>query len=159
MYLADADESLRLANEALLRQQFEHIRAFEGDDLKALLVALFQSEESMGVYYQELPCDTLAMLPFDSGDFGTCTNSARMIVGQLGRGEVCGFSQEDNPTANAHYFNDGHDFAVIDNRLVVDPWISHYTGYRTKSVYDLLEDADEIREIYGDPNCWRVLFN
>ena len=139
--------------------------------LKSTLETLFGSEEALGVYYAD-PCDPdnpdpdshIALLP-GAGQMGTCTRCAAFVVQRLTdlglppeSLQIQGFWTAENPMAThpALRNDDGHDFAVVGNRFIVDPWISVYTGYETQTVYDLKDplDTPKIREIYGDPACW-----
>jgi hypothetical protein len=136
------------------------------------LESRYASEEKIGVY-TECPItgarltdedltpdtDSMAMLP-NGTPFGICTNSADFVVKDLKQGAVYGFMVEDNPVEHAELREgDGHDFAVIRGRFIVDLWISHYTGCETQIVYDMKDpkDADKIKEIFGSPERWSVL--
>ena len=135
------------------------------------LEAMFGTEEALGVYYAD-PCnphntetdDFVAMLP-GVGQMGTCTRCAIYVLARLlsvGASfedvQLKGFFREDNPTASHTALEsvDGHDFAVLSGRYVIDPWISVYSGYENRTVYDLCDpdDAPKILEIYGDPLAW-----
>ena len=67
-----------------------------------------------------------------------------------------GFDVEDNPTSSAAQDVGGHDFAVIDNRYIVDPWISVYSGEEDQIVFDLQNPSDhaKIEHIFGDRSKW-----
>lgn len=91
--------------------------------------------------------------------FFICTNSAIFVIKEMGEGELYGFSSEENPSATHSEIqgSDGHDFALLRGRYIVDLWISHFTGCEEKVVYDLLDKRDhaKIKEIYGDLNAWK----
>ena len=94
-----------------------------------------------------------------SGYRGTqCTGYACEIQEKLGRDrvKVLGFDAGDNPEALTGQAADGHDFAVVDDRYIVDPWVSDVEDMG-KGVYDLQDPADaaKIRELYGDPKTWK----
>ncbi len=105
----------------------------------------------------------------DSGYSGTqCTGYACAIRDKLGEGRVRvrGFFQGDNPGTifggRDPQFDpvaDGHDFAVVDDRYIVDPWVTEFVGGIDQGVYDLLDPADRdmISRIYGDPEKWSGL--
>lgn len=135
------------------------------------LEGMFGTEEALGVYYDD-PCrpghpeseDLVAMLP-GVGQMGTCTRCAIYVMAKLlsagveiDQVQIKGFFREDNPAAThpALEVVDGHDFAVLSGRFVIDPWISVYTGCEDQTVYDLRDpqDAPKILAIYGDPSAW-----
>lgn len=123
---------------------------------KAELAARFATEELMGIEY----INEIAMLP-NGQEMGRCTNCAWFVVETLGEGEVWGFRVDDNPSVTQEevVFAFGHDFAVIEGRYIVDPWIDLYTGAVNQGVFDLQDPADapRIAAIYGDPACWSQL--
>ena len=98
-----------------------------------------------------------------------CTGYACKIRQKLGpdRVKIFGFMVEDNPTAGIGTLADGHDFAIVDDRYIIDPWltevengnISTYTGETIKvgkSIFDMdnLEDQKLILAIYGHRSNW-----
>ncbi|MBI6726863.1 hypothetical protein YA0089_24945 [Pseudomonas viridiflava] len=137
---------------------------------KESLSALFQSEEQIGVFYGHSQTkesledykgdpelfEEIAWLP--SGEYmGRCTHCAKFAVKLIGEGEVYGFMVKDNPVAHQGITDCfGHDFAVIQNRYIVDIWMSLYAGDEPQSVYDLRDKRDfaKITEIYGKPELW-----
>ena len=80
--------------------------------------------------------------------------------------KIYGFSTEENP--DSAYFlategedsAEGHHFAVLNDRYILDPWIydNFYDYPKTfdRSVFDLQSKKDEdiIKFIYGDKNNW-----
>lgn len=71
---------------------------------------------------------------------------------------IVGFSDDNNP-GTAHFEgdgDDGHVFAIVEDRFIVDPWM-----YETeqRSVYDLQDPADaaEISRLYGDRSTWQSI--
>ncbi len=75
-----------------------------------------------------------------------------------GRTRLFGFNSEDNnKSAIAHDFG-GHDFAVLDNRFIVDPWIPEITNgeYGKRSVFDLNDKRDNaiVNRLYGPRESW-----
>jgi len=93
-----------------------------------------------------------------------CTGYACEIQEQLGedRVKVVGFSDSDNPgtifdgsDATLRPAADGHDFAVVDDRYIVDPWLTEFTE-SPRGVFDLQDpaDAEMIARVYGDPEVW-----
>lgn len=86
-----------------------------------------------------------------------CTGYACAIRDKLGRDRVKirGFAGEDNPKAQVA--DDGHDFAIVDDRYIVDPWATDIAETSERGVFDLKDPADaaEIKRLYGDPKTWR----
>lgn len=66
---------------------------------------------------------------------------------------IWGFSDEENP--GTHYFDgddeDGHHFAVVGGKFIVDPWMFEPEG---RSVFEFGVDDAEIRKLYGDRSKW-----
>lgn len=94
----------------------------------------------------------------DGGQVVICTSwaiQARRLLGA--RAAIYGFYCADNPDATAMArLADGHDFAVIDGRWILDGWLVHVEGSRDNPVIDLLDPAESetIRRFYGDPAKW-----
>lgn len=144
----------------------------------------FGSDEALGVYFitddgqerlslaqfNELaaqydnPGDMPGMQSYlaDGGSAVCCTDYAATIYRQLERGrvQIFGFANEDNPTsrcAREEYHPGGHDFAVVDQRFIVDPWPRLVAGVFDQMVFDL-EDPTEGQlalDIYGPRSCWK----
>lgn len=87
----------------------------------------------------------------------SCTGYACEIQEKLGkeRVTVMGFDGESNPGSAISEIADGHDFAVVDGRYIVDPWVTDVEDIG-KGAYDMTDPADaaEIRRLYGDPKTW-----
>lgn len=90
-----------------------------------------------------------------------CTEYARYIRSKLpGRVAVVGFSNEDNPSCaivRDRLHPGGHDFALVDNRYLVDPWIKLIKQYSERTVFDMADphDAAEVLRIYGPASSWK----
>lgn len=95
---------------------------------------------------------------FPGGDNATahCGACARIIADRFG-GEVRGYWHEDNPTARVGETEGGHDFAITEDRFLVDPWLFHYYG--DAPVLDLSNTADraEAAARYGPEEKWEML--
>lgn len=84
-----------------------------------------------------------------------CETIAEVIKRIEPNTQIWGFSDNENP--GTAYFSDdgddGHHFAVVSNRYIVDPWMFSGEG---KSVWDLNDptDSQEIKSLYGDPKRW-----
>lgn len=148
-----------------------------GADLfKADMEALFGTEEACGVLfevddagpqtiltmaeYKSLPKpDTITHLA-NGGDGCCCTHYAYLVHQRLpGRVQIYGFANEDNPTAMAVkecWHPGGHDFAVVDDRYIVDPWVRHvhFCHPSRPIVYDLQDQ--ETTALYGPRTAWTL---
>lgn len=96
---------------------------------------------------------------FENGLGLFCTGFALTIQEKLGdRVKVWGFYSADNPGTVWDRLADGHDFAVIDNRFIVDPFAVEFEAEGT-GIYDLEdpEDRTEVLRIYGDQANWEVV--
>lgn len=96
-----------------------------------------------------------------NGGSGTrCTDYATLIYQQLpGRVEIWGFANQNNPTsrvAREQIHPGGHDFALVDGRYIVDPWLRLVPRVVQQMVFDLQDPADAalVADIYGPRECW-----
>ncbi len=146
------------------------------------LEARFGTEEALGICfedengkrysleegnrkYQEQPNIKLTWTSvFQNGDSATCcTNYARYIRNKLKRRrsvKIYGFKNEDNPTAKIvieRLHPGGHDFAVIDERFLVDPWVKLVCLKADRVVFDIHDQKDwlYIKEMYGSKSNWK----
>lgn len=87
------------------------------------------------------------------GQVSRCTDSATYLADKLG-GEVYGYTIEDNPEAEVGGAEGGHDFAVVDDRWLVDFWAKD--SYQLPDLYDMADpsDAELVRRRYGDRENW-----
>ena len=99
-----------------------------------------------------------------------CAGFAFRIHQKLGadRVQIWGFYAEDNPDAGVNELADGHDFALVDERYIIDPWLVNVesgnittpTGETIKlngqGVFDMQDEDDMklIMAIYGDSDNW-----
>ncbi|KXS55079.1 MAG: Uncharacterized protein AWU57_582 [Marinobacter sp. T13-3] len=125
----------------------------------------YGSDEALGV---TLDPDTGESVLPNGESFGCCTNSAHLMAERFG-GSVSGFMVDDNPAATDHTIDQagGHDFAVVNDRYIVDLWIGVYTGSTgadgkvRPAVYDRQstdpQEQATVRALYGDPACWTEL--
>ena len=91
------------------------------------------------------------------GPFCVCTNCARYVVQKVG-GIVVGFGEGTNPTSHKE-FVDGHDFALVEGRYLVDIWGKFFAGTSNNAVIDL-ENKIELKNkltLYGEIKTWTVL--
>lgn len=90
------------------------------------------------------------------GSCGVCTDSAIKIARRF-HGKVFGYNCTTNSNAAiGKEFCEGHDFAVIDNRFIVDYWAYRVIGVMTDPVLDLSKDLDacEVTRLFGNPSSW-----
>ena len=90
------------------------------------------------------------------GSSGICTEGAKKVAIEFG-GQVVGYHTADNPSAVVPKYVDGHDFALIAERFVVDYWASHVADEIDRPVFDL-DDPDEaklVRRYYGSQSAWQ----
>ncbi len=106
----------------------------------------------------------------NSGYSGTqCTGFACAISKIMSaRTKIYGFEEKDNPSSEIGRLTGGHDFAVIDDRFIIDPWLIDVESGKiiTKSgieivlngqgVFDLQDDVDKplVETLYGSQDCW-----
>lgn len=89
-----------------------------------------------------------------------CTNYAGLVFRHLpGRVRIYGFDNEANPTsrvAREDIHPGGHDFAVVDDRFIVDPWPRLVPCAFEQMVFDMADPADAalVADIYGPRECW-----
>lgn len=91
------------------------------------------------------------------GPFCVCTNCARYVVKKVG-GIIVGFAEGTNPTSHKE-FVDGHDFALVEGRYLVDIWGKFFAGTSNNAVIDL-ENKIELKNkltLYGEIKTWTVL--
>lgn len=96
---------------------------------------------------------------FPSGERAViCTSWAGYVRRAHGdRAKLFGFMFEDNPQATGlAELAEGHDFAVIDDRWIVDGWLADVEAVRDDPVIDMHDQRewDFVRRFYGDPACW-----
>ena len=119
------------------------------------LEQLYGSDDALGVTYNEE--HEMSVLP-NGEPAATCTNCAREIVRRHGGGRIVGYGDQTNPTAGAtgDFPGSGHDFAILEDRYIVDPWVKETSGASKRAVFDLTDKADqsEIRRLYGEPSKW-----
>lgn len=99
----------------------------------------------------------------DGLDGITCTHHAVQVGHALPRRtKILGFANEDNPdslVAIEGIHPSGHDFAVIDDRWILDPWIRLVASAYDQICFDMHDpkDMEIVRHIYGDPSNWSRL--
>ena len=95
----------------------------------------------------------------DGSACAICTASAEQIAQRFG-GLVLGYHSASNPTASIGLpAIDGHDFALIDDRWLVDYWAWHVAGIAAQPILDLSYAADRTAAcvLYGPANVWELV--
>jgi hypothetical protein len=66
---------------------------------------------------------------FPGGDHPTacCSYCSQIVITRFG-GHIRGYWHEDNPTALVGETEGGHDFVLLPDGFIVDPWLYHYYG-------------------------------
>lgn len=120
------------------------------------LAARFGSDEALGVAYDEE--SGVSLLP-DGGRASSCADCAFFIQSREPNTVIYGFWSSENIGWAGAALLDGHDFAVVDGRYVVDPWIMETEHLSNRAVFDLENPTDqlEVRRLYGDRKYWHVV--
>lgn len=108
-------------------------------------------------YYCEYDEENGSSIP-GYGSGVECTSYAHYIADKE-NGSVFGFFEDENPTSEIAQAAGGHDFAIVDGRYIVDPWISQVETMSERCVFDLnsLEDQPIIKKLYGDRSRWKKM--
>lgn len=87
-----------------------------------------------------------------------CTNWAVYVRRALGpRAQIWGFFCEDNPRATGMAaLAEGHDFAVLDERWILDGWMMHVAGVFEDPIIDMQDRANHraLEVFYGERRGW-----
>jgi hypothetical protein len=120
----------------------------------AELANRYGSDEALGIVFDDV--EGFAILP-DGGRASSCADCASYIGSVERNTVIVGFWSRDNPTWIGAAYYDGHDFALVDGRYIVDPWIATTESFSESTVFDLHNHAtrQEILRLYGDPRSWR----
>jgi hypothetical protein len=107
----------------------------------------------------QLCADARGILVFPDGEEASDPLSwAARLRREFGsRVKIYGFWAFENPAASTlNEIRERHDFAVLDNRWLIDFWISRHYPEDGAGRVDLLdpEDYEAARAIYGDPERW-----
>ncbi len=106
--------------------------------------------------------DTVSVFP--NGDHAAfCTSWADDLRERLGPEAVAlfGFDADANPDSYVSKIADGHDFAIVNQRYIVDGWTTNVESIHPTGVMDIEDDGDldEIIRLYGDPRQWEPRTN
>lgn len=71
-----------------------------------------------------------------------------------------GFFANQNPESRLAREFMGHDFAVLDGRFIIDPWLTRVEVLAERAVFDLESpsDASIVGDLYGKRACWQPVF-
>ena len=104
------------------KQLEEHI-------LKLIAEKTYEDVEGVWFFRNKTPCSV-------------CTSGARLVAHRF-KGEVRGYLAKDSISVKAGFpIVEGHDFAWIENRWVVDYWAYRVTGLSPQPVLDLLSPSN-----------------
>lgn len=132
----------------------QYIDLLENASVKAELEARFGDESNYPIRYNKEDEGTEIT---GYGWWATCTSWASFVRDALpGRAKRFGFWTKDNPAPGLDRLCDGHDFAVVDGRYIVDGWLKNVEMESPRAVFDMQDpaDADIIARFYGDPEKW-----
>lgn len=120
------------------------------------LVARYGSDGALGARYHEE--EGASVLP-DGGRASSCSDCAYYIRELESNTAIYGFWSKDNPSWAGAKLQDGHDFAIVEGRYIVDPWIKETEGLSKRAVFDLETPADarEINRLFGNPLNWQLV--
>lgn len=125
------------------------------------LDARFGTDAAIGVIYDKSAHHGEGGSVFRDGmDAICCTHYALQVQKALPEHavRVVGFCVADNPdcAVSREGWHEGHDFALVDQRWLVDPWARLVEGVRKQIVYDLKDPEDRrlAKETYGSPQNW-----
>ena len=122
----------------------------------AELTARYGSDEALGVVYDEE--EGASLLP-NGRRAASCSECADYIRSLEPNTAIYGFWSRENTSWAGAILQDGHDFAVVQGRYIVDPWIVETERLSERAVFDLKDSTDqaEVRPIYGDRKSWRLV--
>lgn len=94
---------------------------------------------------------------FPDGSVCSICISAAMLVAHEFRGAVFGYWGNENPTARiGPPLSEGHDFALVGARWIVDYWAFRVSQASPRCVLDLRSRCDRTlaQELYGRQDLW-----
>ena len=95
----------------------------------------------------------------DGSHCSVCVNSALRIAREFD-GSVMGYWSNSNPTARiGGSICEGHDFAFISGRWIVDFWSFRVARVLSSPVLDLDSESDSklATRLFGERDAWEVL--
>lgn len=85
-----------------------------------------------------------------------CVDAAVKVIEKFG-GRVVGYNCSQNPSAQiGKNLCEGHDFAIVEERFIVDYWAFQVARIIEHPVLDITQPSDGqlARQLYGDKNTW-----
>ena len=103
----------------------------------------------------EISCGTSFDVKSEEDLSIVCTDFAMNVYqALLGKAECKIMWVGVKKSAGAHVLinDESHDFCLVLDRFIVDPWVKNVAGLSAKAVYDLQDPADvtTILQLYGD---------
>lgn len=131
------------------------------DVFKALLESHFGNDDNYEIQLpdESNPDEYQGQTFPDGSSVVQCTNYAGQVFKQILNYpsadincKILGFSVNDNPSSSIAQECGGHDFALINDRFIVDGWLKNVDEGSSASVFDLEspQDAEQIMQFYGD---------
>jgi hypothetical protein len=70
-----------------------------------------------------------------------------------------GYRMTDNPKAMVGTGYEGHDFALLNDRWIVDIWVKLCSQQSARAVFDLHDprDGPQVAKLYGDRDRWKLV--
>lgn len=142
---------------ALVEQANRHPLEWFGDEgnFNIKSQSAWNREENGEDHDDEDHDDGPALFP-SGGQWFICTDWADYVRRAYGkRAKLYGFHTENNPAPGMENF-DGHDFAVVDGRYIVDGWLPNIEGLHHSAVIDMQDPAEKetVAKFYGNPKRW-----
>lgn len=109
---------------------------------------VYDDEEDIWIFKDGSPCSI-------------CTSASNMVARAFG-GDVVGYDSAMNPTAIlGHSLCSGHDFAIIDERWIVDYWAYRVVKASSHVVLDLKNAREKkiVNRLYGCMNTWTKIIS
>lgn len=129
-------------------------------DFAPMSATQFEKFKAQNPGFAESGHYTMAMP--DGSSTVVCTNYAKHIERTLpGRVQLAGFFCDENPDCefSRRDYAEGHDFAIVDGRYLVDPWMKLVYLDKGPVVYDLQDPAQaaQAAAMYGDRSLWETV--
>jgi hypothetical protein len=114
------------------------------------LIASEQYDEEEGVY------------KFSDGSICSYCPESAILIAKKFKGKVLGYWARDNPMALiSEPHCEGHDFALIHSRWIIDYWAFRVGQLINQPVFDLRISTERklAVQLYGNPRYWEMVVN